>query len=511
MLSKGTSIRVHDAPSPLSGSKSHKEQFNRLGPDARPATALVADAFLAAARHAGYRDVTAAIAELVDNSLQAGATTIHVELVSLGTDDARMSVLDDGHGMSSSPLRAALLFGGSHRFNDRSGLGRFGMGLPGGSLSQARTIEVYSWTKKSRVLKVSLALDEASNRALISEPRVARLPEWARQVTSRTGTLVVWRHCDRLAGRDCLSVARQLRTDLGRIYREWLRDGVTVRVNSETVTATDPLFPVGPGQTTADAYGSVMTFEVRTATGGMSKIDVRFTELPVERWGSLSTEVKRRIGVLRGAPISVVRAGREIDRGWILMGAKRRENYDDWWRCEIKFEPELDEMFGVTNNKQGVTPTHALRSILEPELELVARQLNSRVRKRFQRLRTSSKRSLPILTKADRHLPAVAVESAKGDREYAFRGEALSLGAFYTIEQKGRGLGVVLNTGHPLYRHLCVKGKRRRNPSDVSLAEKLIAAAARAELSAASINERKTLARFKDAWGDALAAFLKNG
>ena len=32
-------------------------------------------------------------------------------------------------------------------------------------------------------------------------------------------------------------------------------------------------------------------------------------------------------------------ANREIDFGWFFMGNKRRENYDDWWRCEVKFEP----------------------------------------------------------------------------------------------------------------------------------------------------------------------------
>jgi hypothetical protein len=320
----------------------------------------------------------------------------------------------------------------------------------------------------------------------------------------------VWRHCDRLAGRDCVAVADQLRLDLGRIYREWLRDGVVLVVNDETVAPKDPLFPIGPGQTTASPFGGVMAFNVRTVAGGLSTVKVRFTELPVEKWGPLSTEEKRFIGVLRGATVSVVRAGREIDRGWILMGNKRRENYDDWWRCEIAFEPELDEMFGVTNNKQGVTPTHELRSILEPELEAVARQLNSRVRKRFQTLRTSSKRSMRSLSDADRHLPAVSHERGKGNREYAFRAEPLSSGDFYAIKQRGRRFNVVLNTRHSLYPRLNAIGKRRRNPADVSLVEMVIAAAARAELTAMSIRDRQALSRFKDAWSDALVAFLEN-
>ncbi len=28
---------------------------------------------------------------------------------------------------------------------------------------------------------------------------------------------------------------------------------------------------------------------------------------------------------------------RESDYGWFFMGPKRKENYDDWWRCEVAF------------------------------------------------------------------------------------------------------------------------------------------------------------------------------
>ncbi|MGI8447952.1 MAG: hypothetical protein ACR2MP_12395 [Streptosporangiaceae bacterium] len=46
---------------------------------------------------------------------------------------------------------------------------------------------------------------------------------------------------------------------------------------------------------------------------------------------------------MTGSPsVSVVRSGREIDQGWFFMGTKRRENHDDWWRCEVRFDPVLD-------------------------------------------------------------------------------------------------------------------------------------------------------------------------
>ena len=47
--------------------------------------------------------------------------------------------------MDAETLTEALRFGGTTSFNSRKGLGRFGMGLPNASLSQARRVDVYTW------------------------------------------------------------------------------------------------------------------------------------------------------------------------------------------------------------------------------------------------------------------------------------------------------------------------------------------------------------------------------
>src|SRR5690242_14617943 len=102
-------------------------------------TAIVSNAnFVVATRDTGYRSLASALAELIDNSLQASATriSIHLQEDKIGSD-LWVAVLDDGCGMDASTLRIALQFGGTDRFNDRSGPGRFGMGLPNSSLSHA--------------------------------------------------------------------------------------------------------------------------------------------------------------------------------------------------------------------------------------------------------------------------------------------------------------------------------------------------------------------------------------
>src|SRR5439155_3631285 len=93
----------------------------------------------------------------------------------------RLSVLDDGCGMDKRTLRQALRFGGSSRFNDRSGLGRYGMGLPNSSLSQARRVDVYSWLRPGGVLHTYLDVDEiaAGRMTEVPEPKPQPLPAWA--------------------------------------------------------------------------------------------------------------------------------------------------------------------------------------------------------------------------------------------------------------------------------------------------------------------------------------------
>src|ERR1700686_5000238 len=102
-----------------------------------PDTSIIAlDRFIQATRDSGYKGTESAIAELVDNSLQAGASRASIDVTV--AEDApeypmRVSVLDDGGGMDRATRRQALRFGGSSRFNSREGLGRYGMGLPNSS------------------------------------------------------------------------------------------------------------------------------------------------------------------------------------------------------------------------------------------------------------------------------------------------------------------------------------------------------------------------------------------
>lgn len=507
--------------------------------------------FILSTRDTGYRSTAAAAAELVDNSLQAGADVIQVFVTQegIGVDRAvRLAVLDNGSGMDARTLGTALRFGGSSRFDDRAGPGRFGMGLPNSSVSQAKRVDVYTWQKAGRVLHAYLDVDDiaAGKQRFVPAPSIAPLPDWVRKdARSATGTLVLWDRCDRLDFRKAPTIAAKLHESLGRKFRYFLWDGVKIKVNGELVSPVDFLCLTGGEDALALPYGDALEREVRVPGDPTrtSVVKVRFSELKVAKLHGLPVEEKRRLGISKGAGVSVVRARREIDCGWYFMGGKRRENYDDWWRCEISFEPALDELFSVTHSKQGISPKQEIIEILTPTLESTAHSLNSRARAAFTLAKSVPDAGTTAATKAaaasERLLnplgppaeapakppaparspaaPPTTEKSApsngrpRGSAEFRYRIDTAPLRSpdFYVWEQKAGGTVVVtLNSNHTFFEE--VYEPARASEHTRFALECLILASVRADMAANTVGERGWNERRRVIWSNTLAALLEH-
>jgi hypothetical protein len=136
------------------------------------------------------------------------------------------------------------------------------------------------------------------------------------------------------------------------------------------------------------------------------------------------------------------------------MGSKRKENYDDWWRCEIEFDPILDEHFGITINKQGIRPSSVLREALEADLESLARLLNARVRQAFEEVKfhAATEASCRIAAAADADLPVIRGRGRnQGAMNYQINTAALPIDTMFTTEVRGRTLALTLNVDHPAF------------------------------------------------------------
>lgn len=341
-----------------------------------------------AMRDNGYRNTAYAVAELIDNAIQADAT--QVELLCCESEELiqqrvrrrikQIAVLDNGHGMNEDVLRMALQFGNGTHLDDRSGIGRFGMGLPSASISQCRKVEVWSWQHgpDSAVYSfIDLGAVEGGTMRNVPVPEPRALPAmWveASRGLGASGTLVVWSTIDRAIWRTAQAVIRNSEFVIARMYRRFLDEArASIRLVAfgeddpkrptidEYAVANDPGYLIAPSstpspydeepmfQTDGDSWEVRRTIEFRGVT---HDVVIRFSyakEDARNRPNAGSTDYGKHAG--RNIGVSLVRAGRELDMDEALV-----INYDPrerWWGVEIEFPPALDELFGVTNNKQS--------------------------------------------------------------------------------------------------------------------------------------------------------------
>jgi hypothetical protein len=201
----------------------------------------------------------AAIADLVDNSIAAGAKKIHVTCHWGGFQGSWVAVRDDGRGMSDTELLRGLTVGGGGG-DDRadSDLGRFGMGLKTASFSQARTLVAASRPGSGAWNVGTWDTDHVKAvgdwELLIGAPAEADEPLARLQAEHRcSGTVVLWlglRHLvavdaepgDEFAQRAFYAAVNRIETHLGMVFHRYLsgRGRITINLNGQAVPAWDP-------------------------------------------------------------------------------------------------------------------------------------------------------------------------------------------------------------------------------------------------------------------------------
>jgi hypothetical protein len=152
-------------------------------------------------RDIGY-DLNAAVADLVDNSIDADAEHVRID-IGHDLDGGWLRIADDGTGMTDGQLTEAMRYGSSRDYRE-SDLGHFGLGLKTASLSQGRRLTVASRSALSGPVRVRRwDLDH-----------VARTDSWDLQtlrprdcptvltdpLVGTTGTVVLWERLDRILG-----------------------------------------------------------------------------------------------------------------------------------------------------------------------------------------------------------------------------------------------------------------------------------------------------------------------
>jgi hypothetical protein len=157
-----------------------------------------ASSLMATARSFGNYDLAAALADLIDNSIQAKAEKISIEFIP-EENDVTARIRDDGNGMSREELIAAMRPASSHpdKKRDKSDLGRFGWGLKSASLSQARILTVVSW-KKDSIYAARWNIDDLDDWSMdiFEGEEASKLLDTTPEKAS--GTEIIWTNSDHL-------------------------------------------------------------------------------------------------------------------------------------------------------------------------------------------------------------------------------------------------------------------------------------------------------------------------
>jgi Histidine kinase-, DNA gyrase B-, and HSP90-like ATPase len=404
--------------------------LNRILKENAAVPLFFAQTLISSLRDVGYNHTTSALCEHVDNAIEAGATEVRIfyrQTGKKGDYQVDAAVYDNGRGMDPNVLKVATSFGGSMNYNNRNGIGRFGMGMKTAALSMSPVMELYSWQEPgsiySMILDVEAIGKDRSNAVTLPDPtlntelrgEVAELfvkpmgwptdqkeqelfasdsEDLAERLGSH-GTIVYMPACDRLSSRKARTLGEHAVGEMARIYRRAIADGLRLYVNNRRVEAFDPTYSMANARhakaLTNDAPTTSRLVLSRPIDIPVSENDPSRTRqivakvfaLPIEEWSNLDRKTQKNdLRIFDSLTVSILRNDREVYAGQ-LKDLTTLHSVTNWYRVQIDFPGVLDEAFGVASNKQGVRMKDYVLDKIRKEIGSDISKLNDEI-KRFQ-------------------------------------------------------------------------------------------------------------------------------
>lgn len=346
-------------------------------------------------RDVGY-DLPTAIADLVDNSIEAQATEVRIDVVFDGSN-SWIRIADNGLGMDETTLDEALRYGSDRTYREGD-LGRFGLGLKVASLSQCRRLTVASRQDGAELGIRCWDLDHLykTNRwELLKLPCSDCRKEVIEPLASAPGTVVMWERLDRalshkdpLSGFACSGMARLCRDTedyLAMVFHRFVEGtsgrGLPLRlyVNSNLVEPWDPFARQEPR--TRALRRETIRFDV---DGTLCTVGISPYILPTENQFSSPMAHARASGPKKWnnqQGFYVYRSGRMIQSGgW--NGLRTVDEHTKLARVALDFSSRLDSAFKVNVAKMTVRLPHEGQKELQKVVASVSATANAAYRQR---------------------------------------------------------------------------------------------------------------------------------
>lgn len=417
-------------------------------------------------------DALSAYGEVIDNSIQANAKTIKINFHTKIEGNRSYEFIkeiefgDDGDGMDPETLHRCLQLGWSSRYNDRSRIGRFGVGMTLAAIHECKRVKVYSKVSGGDWFSTYIDLDEIKEGATSSIPmpsKVALPEQYKKLVSDNSGTIVVWSKYDRQTA-NASRIRDEAKIWIGRTYRYFIWDGVNIFLNGEEIKVIDPLyvrtektrFPDDPPSTLFDDIvikWPVDEFDAPPESPSTSNIVIRMSLLneKFRPYGGVggTAEVKAR-NIHENNGISILRNRREVFYGEIPYwgsvrkgkGWSRFDDIDRWWGCEILFDAVLDRAFSVKNIKRGAEPNAELKESIKHEITPTRESCLEKVRELWKisdqeaRVKETGNRNSILNRPVDHDSAEEIAKVTPTDMTAIDEGKSLSLEVDAFIQQK---------------------------------------------------------------------------
>ena len=287
-----------------------------------------AKALINGLRSIGYSFSTA-VADIIDNSVSAGASKIDIHSDPLASIPY-FCVLDNGKGMDNAELENAMLPGSKRDGipDSDSELGRFGLGLKSASLSQCREFIVVS-KQGHEINGMSFDLDliEEKDKLMLKElyaDEIEKLPHIDVLSQYESGTLVIWTKFDKIEGASknfedsFRKLVSESKKHVELVFHRFY-DQINIQFDNRRIEKRDPFL--------TDSVGRQQTGRETQIVVDNSIIKVIPYTLPYAN--SMSAKEKD----LLGNPKSIY-----DDQGFYIYRNKRLISWGNWLHMGIKSE-----------------------------------------------------------------------------------------------------------------------------------------------------------------------------
>ena len=343
-------------------------------------------------RDTGYNFETA-VADLVDNSVAAGARTVSVQIVQDYRGRVRVSIADDGSGMDRKGLGRAMQYG-SPRRPDPASLGKYGLGLKTASTAFCRRLSLISRpSAASPLLMTTWDLDHVVEQQqwlleVSDEPDEEARKHLDEVAKASSGTVVLWSKVDRLlrdyqdpAGRYARNALgkrrRELKKHLAMTYQRFLDKSDSRARNVEIAVNGEPVGPWDPFQ---KSLSELVADEVVEVEGTGANFRVRAYILPRrEEFPDDKVASEARLSSdMQG--LYIYREERLIHQAdW--LGMFQKEPHSTLLRIEFSFDHRLDDAFHLDIKKSHIILNDQLWTWLKDQfLTAPRREANRRYR-----------------------------------------------------------------------------------------------------------------------------------